>query len=702
MNKNKFFLIFIFLFYNILYPTNFPFPQFRKYPYGIKVSTFTQEELLEKLIKTYTEWKKNYLTKQGAPIGTYRIQRGSANNFDTVSEGIGYGMLIFVLMDGIFDNTRPYFDGLFRYYKYYLDNNGLMNWQIDRNGNVIGYNAATDADEDVALALIFADKQWGSKNSSINYIEEAKELINRIMKYQVERPSYMLKPGDNFGGSDLTNPSYFAFAWYRIFKKVSNDVQWDYLIDKCYEVLDIFRNKTNTGLPPDWCDINGEPVSNYGYNYSYDACRVPWRTGIDYIWYGDTRAKEINLKISNWLKTITNSDPTKIVAGYKITGEPLVGYSNAAFIGPFGVGSMVDEELQDWCNALFDRLSRFGDGGAWGYYQDCLKMLTMLVMTGNFVNFYEEQKSSFTLPKCQIVSPVEGEIINGVAPVKVYCEDEDQISKIEIYFLNNKIYEKDISSQTVFLTYNFDTTNFFGQKGVLKTVCYNVNNSSYAYFVEVEISSYTQKPEDGSGKIKVLPQDVFVGNTQDIVLTFIATKDIFLGEIEFVLPEVFKNNYSEIKIMRRNGWPSINSYNVSNDGLRLVVKIDKIFFSESFDVVIKNFKVPQNLGEHIILVRTKTNGGIAKEISPQPIINIGITQNVEKKYKLLSLNNDFTNEKIVFDTKNVHIFNYKGKKIVELKNGIWDGKDEKLNYVESGVYFYITENGKSGFIIVLK
>jgi endo-1,4-beta-D-glucanase Y len=154
--------------------------------------------------------EKNYLTKQGAPLGTYRIQRGSANSYDTVSEGIGYGMLILVLMDGVYDNTRQYFDGVYKYHKYYLDNNGLMNWQVDRNGSVIGTNTATDADEDVALALIFADKQWSSTNSAINYIEEAKEIINRIMKNQVERPSYILRPGNSFGVSELTNPSYFA------------------------------------------------------------------------------------------------------------------------------------------------------------------------------------------------------------------------------------------------------------------------------------------------------------------------------------------------------------------------------------------------------------------------------------------------------------------------------------------------------------
>ena len=42
---------------------------------------------------------------------------------------------------------------------------------------------------------------------------------------------------------------------------------------------------------PDWCTADGTQSSGMGYNYSYDAARYPWRTAIDYSWFGDTRAK---------------------------------------------------------------------------------------------------------------------------------------------------------------------------------------------------------------------------------------------------------------------------------------------------------------------------------------------------------------------------------------------------------------------------
>jgi hypothetical protein len=351
---------------------------------------------------------------------------------------------------------------------------------------------------------------------------------------------------------------------------------------------------------------------------------------------------------------------------------------------------------------LFERLSRFGDGGAWGYYQDCLKMLTMLVMTGNFVNFYEEQKSSFCLPTCQIVSPVDGEIVNGIVPVKLYAEDNNQLSKIELYFLNNKIYETYLSSKNVSIEYNWDTTSFLGQKGVFKSICYNINGSSYTYFIEVEISSFSQTISDGSGKVKVLSQDFFVDTTQDVVLTFIATKDIYLGKIEVVLPEIFRNNFSSIEIKKRYGWPSISFCNFDTQSLKLEIGINKIFYSESFDIVIKNFVVQNSLGEHKILIKTKSNGGLLQEISSQPSIKIYTTNSKNKNKKVISLNKDYKNDKIVFNSPIVEIYNAKGKKVAEVKNGVWDGSDDQQNILKSGIYFYKTQDGEQGSIVILK
>ena len=84
------------------------------------------------------------------------MQRPSDNN-DTVSEGMAYGMLFAVYM-----NDKATFDGLWTQAQARRNGKGLLRWHYDGNGSPIGSgadNAATDADEDAAFALIMAGKQ---------------------------------------------------------------------------------------------------------------------------------------------------------------------------------------------------------------------------------------------------------------------------------------------------------------------------------------------------------------------------------------------------------------------------------------------------------------------------------------------------------------------------------------------------------------
>ena len=56
--------------------------------------------------------------------------------------------------------------------------------------------AATDADEDIAFALVMADKQWGS-TGSLNYLNLAKTQINNIWLHEIT-DSKLAGPGDSW------------------------------------------------------------------------------------------------------------------------------------------------------------------------------------------------------------------------------------------------------------------------------------------------------------------------------------------------------------------------------------------------------------------------------------------------------------------------------------------------------------------------
>ena len=125
---------------------NFPFPQHRLsascgYPMNCNDAD---------VMTAWNTYKTKMITAGGAGSGL-RVQR-TENGNDTVSEGIAYGMVFAVYMG---DKTT--FDGLWTYAKAHFDSKGLMNWHIDANGGTVGQGAATDADEDMAFALMMAD-----------------------------------------------------------------------------------------------------------------------------------------------------------------------------------------------------------------------------------------------------------------------------------------------------------------------------------------------------------------------------------------------------------------------------------------------------------------------------------------------------------------------------------------------------------------
>jgi len=229
----------------------------------------------------YNTWKSSYAVACGSG---YRIK------FDdptvTVSEGIGYGMLL-----AAYAADKAFFDGLWTYYKANANGNGLMNWRIAGCSGVTGSNGATDADLDVAYALLVAYNQWPSATSPFNYQTEANAQIARIKNTEINSSSnYQAINGDGWGyGNTCRNPSYQAPAYYKAFYNIASDGNWTNAVTSAYTLINANVNAT-TGLVSDWCDqngnantCNGSPNGQSTLGYGYDACRNPWRMDQDVI-----------------------------------------------------------------------------------------------------------------------------------------------------------------------------------------------------------------------------------------------------------------------------------------------------------------------------------------------------------------------------------------------------------------------------------
>src|SRR5690606_18877551 len=125
-------------------------------------------------------------------------------------------------------------------------------------------------------------------------------MIDKIWQHGVEQGSFVLKPGDNFGGSSQTNPSYFAPSYYRAFARVTSH-NWNAVIDSSYSI--IAAASGSYGLVPNWVNSQGVALAGpggdqNGVHYGYDACRTPWRIAHDYCESGDPRAKAYLDKIA--------------------------------------------------------------------------------------------------------------------------------------------------------------------------------------------------------------------------------------------------------------------------------------------------------------------------------------------------------------------------------------------------------------------
>jgi endo-1,4-beta-D-glucanase Y len=343
----------------------------------------------------YAKWKTDILTTAGAG-GFVRPRRPNSSGAvvnSTVSEGVAYAMLLAAYM-----NDQDTFDKSWKYEQLFLDSHGLMHWYIDPTGTMpLGTGAATDGDEDMAFALVIAAQKWGGRGTlNADYIDLAKKQIDLIRAFEVDHTrGDLLMPGDMFAGAQITNVSYFAPAFYRVFAQVTGKPEWLRVVDSSYLALNNSMNaasgNTTNGLVPAWSTPDGVPQAPPGTglptHHQLDSCRTPFRLAQDYCWFDEPRALVYLDKINSFHQTIGASN---IVDGYNLSGTPhaqfaAVGSQSAAFVGPAGVGAMADaakyRKLLD--DAYTDVASLNLLAGS-QYYNTAWTALSLLMLNGRF------------------------------------------------------------------------------------------------------------------------------------------------------------------------------------------------------------------------------------------------------------------------------------------------------------------------------
>ena len=266
-----------------------------------------------------------------------------------------------------------------------------MEWRINADCSSAGEGwNAMDGDLDIAMALLMADKQWGSAGQ-VNYGAEALRTIAAIKAFNMS-PAGFTKGLPNAGNNRTSD---YMITHFKAFKRATGDAFWDLASDRAFELLNLMQNKfaPNTGLIPDFVintGTNPEPSTGYigdgndreGFFYT-NACRLPWRLASDYVTSGDERSKQVTTRMMNFFEKSTGGQPGQIQAGYKLDGTSMGNYSSASFTGPATAGAMVDAKFQPFLNSLWTHSTA---NPAQLYYDVELQLLSLIVVSGNWWN----------------------------------------------------------------------------------------------------------------------------------------------------------------------------------------------------------------------------------------------------------------------------------------------------------------------------
>ncbi|MDF1497982.1 MAG: glycosyl hydrolase family 8 [Patescibacteria group bacterium] len=312
-----------------------PIKKFWSNGWGVNVwKIYNPKQILE---ESWQSYKTHFITSENKITDPY-------NNNSTTSEGQSYAMLRAVWMDDkeTFDNVLGWTNENLK-----LTNSNLFAWSWiqddDGKWGIRDEGTATDADQDIALALLFAYKKW----DNATYLEQAKKIISDIWDYEVveiQKKHYLTAGNWTSTKKDIViNPSYLAPYAYRIFAEIDPSHNWMELVNTSYDILynsseSLLGYNKSIGLPPNWCAINpdeeiisAEHLGDFSRDYSYDAIRTPWRIALDYQWNKEPRAKKYleSLEFLNkeWL------EKKKISASYSHDGEHWENYESTASYG---------------------------------------------------------------------------------------------------------------------------------------------------------------------------------------------------------------------------------------------------------------------------------------------------------------------------------------------------------------------------------
>lgn len=359
---------------------------------------FSPTEVLE---ASWYSYKRAYVSAEGRTVDP---SRGGV----TTSEGQAYTML-----RAVWVGDKSAFDDSWDWTRGHLErpDDHLFSWlwgPLQGGGYGIrtdmqGQTTASDADSDIALALVFAYARWQDPT----YLDAARAVTGDLWdKEVIEINGVPYLASDDREKTAATswivvNPSYLSPASYHIFSFVDPAHDWEGLRRNSYVLLRAsadrsFDGKGSARLPTDWLRIDRETgailsttTAAYDANFGFDAIRVPFRVALDERWFGNQEAARL-LGDFHFLSA-SYAQKGALAAKYAHDGAPLSGAESAATYGatigyfmsadPRGAARIFKRDLL----ALYDPTT-----GTWttplGYYGENWAWFGIALYTGALPN----------------------------------------------------------------------------------------------------------------------------------------------------------------------------------------------------------------------------------------------------------------------------------------------------------------------------
>ena len=328
------------------------------------------------------------------PVGDDMAYIEDIGNGDVRTEGMSYGMMIAVQLD-----KKEEFDRLWKWAKTYMYQSdgpyqGYFAWHCTPEGKQLDTNPASDGEEWLATALLFASARWGNGEGIFDYQGQAQEILDTMLHkeetksdlatnmFDLEEKQVVFVP--RLGPvSHFTDPSYHLPAYYELWAHWAERDN-DFWSGAANVSREFFKKAAHlqTGLMPDYANFDGTP---YGLDdhkdFRFDAWRTLSNVAVDYAWFAADpwQVQQLDRVLDFLASQGIDSYPNQ----FTLDGTALSSDHSTGLVAMAAVAALAadPEKGRPFVQALWDAQI---PSGKWRYYDGMLYMLGMLHVSGNF------------------------------------------------------------------------------------------------------------------------------------------------------------------------------------------------------------------------------------------------------------------------------------------------------------------------------